>query len=134
MHMVLQGLTLTSTFLGCSAFPTASAPTVEVLNGSYYGIYNSHYKQDFFLGIPYTQPPVGELRFRTPQPLNISWITPRNATEYSPMCVGYNQTIGASENCLTLNVVRPSGVGVQDKLPVAGKLDPVIFRSILISH
>lgn len=134
IHMALQGLILTSTFLGCNAFPTASAPTVEVLNGSYYGIYNSHYKQDFFLGIPYTQPPVGELRLRTPQPLNNSWITPRNATEYSPMCVGYNQTIGASENCLTLNVVRPSGVGVQDKLPVAGRLYPFIFRSILISH
>ena len=77
----------------------------------------------FFLGIPFAQPLVGELRLQVPEGLNTSWTTARNATEYSLVCVGYNQTFGASENCLTLNIVRPSGVGFEEKLPVAGKFD-----------
>lgn len=97
-------------------------PTADVINGTYYGVHNDLYKQDFFLGIPFAQQPIGDLRLRTPQSLNASWTEPRNATEYSPSCVGYNQTVGASEACLTLNVIRPSGVVPRDKLPVAGRL------------
>lgn len=41
----------------------------------------------------------------------LSWI--------SPSCLGYGQSEGASESCLTLNVVRPSGTKLEDKLPVA---------------
>lgn len=32
-----------------------TAPTVTVLNGTYAGVYNDNYNQDFFLGIPYAQ-------------------------------------------------------------------------------
>ncbi|KAE8307788.1 Alpha/Beta hydrolase protein [Aspergillus transmontanensis] len=94
-------------------------PTARVLNGTYYGVHNDHYDQDLFLGMPYAQQPVGDLRLRTPQSLNESWTTPRNATEYSPACLGYGQTSGASEACLTLNVVRPSGASPSDNLPVS---------------
>ena len=34
-----------------------------------------------FLGIPYAQPPVGELRFRPPQPAQL-WSGCRDATKY----------------------------------------------------
>ncbi|PCH06537.1 Carboxylesterase, type B [Penicillium occitanis (nom. inval.)] len=95
------------------------SPTVDVLNGTYYGIHNQHYDQDFFLGVPYAHQPVGDLRLQIPHSLNTSWTGPRNATEYSPSCLGYNQSTGASEACLTLNVVRPSGTKPEDKLPVA---------------
>lgn len=64
-------------------------PAVTVRNGTYTGVYSSSYKQDFFLGIPYSQPPVGDLRFRNPQSLNSSWQTSRKADTYSPACVGY---------------------------------------------
>ncbi|KAL5355750.1 Alpha/Beta hydrolase protein [Aspergillus floccosus] len=97
----------------------AQKPTARVLNGTYYGFHNDHYGQDLFLGMPYAQQPVGDLRLRTPQSLNVSWTAPRNATEYSPACLGPGQTSGASESCLTLNVVRPSGVSAHDDLPVA---------------
>jgi carboxylesterase type B len=101
-----------------------SAPTVQVLNGTYYGNYLPTYNQDAFLGIPFAQPPVGDLRFRQAQPLNTTWTEPRNATEYAPECIGYgsdNWVLGNinSEDCLVLNVVRPSGISPDAKLPVA---------------
>lgn len=102
----------------------ASPPTVELADGAYYGLYKPTYDQDEFLGIPYAQPPLGPLRLSPPQPLNETWDTPRNATEYSPQCIGYGSdtwVLGnyVSEDCLTLNVVRPHGVAADAQLPVA---------------
>ncbi|POS72259.1 hypothetical protein DHEL01_v209348 [Diaporthe helianthi] len=98
-----------------------NTPTAQVKNGTYIGRYSADYDQDFFLGIPYAQPPVGDLRFRQAQPLNDTWEGVREALDYSPLCVGYglDQTFyNQSEDCLTLNVVRPSGYTDQP-LPVA---------------
>ncbi|GKZ39391.1 hypothetical protein AbraIFM66950_000220 [Aspergillus brasiliensis] len=96
-----------------------SNPSVTVRNGTYYGLHNEHYNQDFFLGMPYALQPVGDLRLQTPQSLNTSWSSARNATQYSPACVGFGQTEGASEACLTLNVIRPGNTSTHDRLPVA---------------
>ncbi|KAF4315054.1 hypothetical protein BBO99_00005859 [Phytophthora kernoviae] len=98
-------------------------PTVTTKNGSYYGVYQPTFDQDMFLGMPYAQPPVGNLRFRNPEPLNTTWSDAKNATEYSPMCYGYGSdhwVLGnvISEDCLTINVVRPSGISQDTKLPV----------------
>lgn len=102
----------------------SSSPVVTVQGGSYSGTYNAAYDQDLFLGIPYAQPPTGDLRFRPPQALNTTWTGTRNATEYSPQCFGYGSdtwVLGnhVSEDCLTVNVVRPHGVSPDSKLPVA---------------
>lgn len=99
------------------------APTVTIKNGSYYGVHNSFYNQDFFLGMPYSQPPLGELRLQVPQSLNETWTGTRNATQYSPECIGYGSdqwVLGniISEDCLTINVVRPSNIAADAKLPV----------------
>lgn len=100
-----------------------SSPSVELQNGTYYGIHSSTYKQDFFLGMPYAQPPLGNLRFRHPQPLNTTWDEPRNATTYQTPCYGYpypvGPLLGGSDDCLTINVVRPAGIDADAKLPVA---------------
>ncbi|KAJ9649718.1 hypothetical protein H2201_001863 [Coniosporium apollinis] len=96
-------------------------PYVRVRNGTYSGVYSAEYDQDFFLGIPYAQPPVEDLRFRIPQSLNSRWRGARNATAYTPTCVGYGgDQIGyeVSEDCLYLNVVRPAGIK-RKNLPVA---------------
>ncbi|KAI5236686.1 lipase 2 [Aureobasidium subglaciale] len=92
----------------------ASIPTVHVKNGTYTGYYAPAYGTDNFLGMPYSQPPVGDLRFRVPQSLNTTWSGSRNATEYSPECIGYGRDTWSqgnyvSEDCLTLNVVKPAG-------------------------
>lgn len=71
------------------AVPTKSSPTVAVRNGTYTGVRSSTYNQDFFLGMPYAQQPVGNLRFTVPQSLNASWDDTRDATQYSDICVGY---------------------------------------------
>ncbi|KAK6000930.1 hypothetical protein QM012_003013 [Aureobasidium pullulans] len=91
-----------------------SVPTVHVKNGTYTGYYASAYGTDNFLGMPYSQPPVGELRFRVPQSLNTTWSGTRNATQYSPECIGYGRDTWSqgnyvSEDCLTLNVIKPAG-------------------------
>lgn len=40
----------------------AAPPTVTVRNGTYSGLYSQEWDQDFFLGLPFAQPPVGDLR------------------------------------------------------------------------
>ncbi|KAG9657003.1 alpha/beta-hydrolase, partial [Aureobasidium melanogenum] len=90
----------------------ANAPTVNLKNGSYYGVHNSQYNQDFFLGITFAQPPLEQLRFANPETLNSTWAGALPATNYAFECVGYGgDQIGyqQSEDCLYLNVVRPSG-------------------------
>jgi acetylcholinesterase len=99
-------------------------PSVDLSNGTYHGVSNKHYNQEFFLGIPYAQPPTGSLRFAAPQPLDDSWDEPRDATEYGNICFGYGADTAAlsnpiSEDCLTLNIVRPAGTQPGDDLPVA---------------
>ncbi|KAH8900841.1 triacylglycerol lipase [Thozetella sp. PMI_491] len=97
------------------------APQVTVKNGTYSGTYLPNFQQDAFLGMPYAQPPVGTLRFKPPVSLNTSWIGNRNATDYSPYCPGYNNDAAnyqPSEDCLTINVIRPIGYDGQ-QLPVA---------------
>lgn len=90
-------LGLVTGFLLCTAVhavPHAkSFPTVTVRNGTYAGARNSAYNQDLFLGIPYAQQPVGNLRFTVPQSLNGSWDGVRDAKEYSDICVGYGVSV-----------------------------------------
>jgi carboxylesterase type B len=98
----------------------ATEPQVTVRNGTYEGVYSRHFHQDFFLGIPYAQDTGGANRFRVPQPLNSSWSEVRPAKQYGHACPGDtpdgDAKYGMSENCLSINIVRPAGVS--GKLPV----------------
>ncbi|KAF2639343.1 alpha/beta-hydrolase [Massarina eburnea CBS 473.64] len=112
-------LAVTASASATAVYDTAPIACVE--NGTLAGVYSPEFKQDFFLGIPYAQPPVDNLRFRQAQSLNTTWNGTRDANEYGPHCVGYglDQTFyRASEDCLYLNVVRPSGYE-ENNLPVA---------------
>ncbi|KAL3453927.1 Alpha/Beta hydrolase protein [Aspergillus insuetus] len=107
-----------------SATPTTQghtkSPKAHVKNGTYEGVYSAEHNQDFFLGVPFAQPPVDDLRFRLPQSLNSTWEGSRDAKDYSLLCVGYglDQTFyEQSEDCLYLNIVRPAGYE-HDQLPV----------------
>ena len=81
-----------------------------------------------WLGIPFAQPPVGALRWRPPAALTTCWTEPRAATEWTPSCpqVPQSQTmpfdpmaaVQGQEDCLTLNVWRPSNVPAGTTLPV----------------
>src|SRR5262245_59085386 len=63
-----------------------------------------------FLGIPYAAPPVGELRWRAPQPV-VAWSGARDATKFGAQCEQDAVKDDAapvdgplSEDCLFLNV------------------------------
>ena len=95
-----------------SSPPKGQAPPVRVGNGTYNGVHDSVHNQDYYLGMPYAQPPVGTLRLNFPQSLNSSWKDIRSAENFGPVCVGYgpdNNGYQNSEDCLTINVFRPSG-------------------------
>jgi para-nitrobenzyl esterase len=64
-----------------------------------------------FLGIPYAAPPVGNLRWRPPQPA-ARWPGVRAATSFAPHCPQPGSPFGVastSEDCLYLNVYAPAG-------------------------
>ena len=61
-----------------------------------------------FRGIPYAAPPVGELRWRAPQPVP-HWQGAFDASHFSPGCMQIlDPPIEMSEDCLTLNVWTPA--------------------------
>jgi para-nitrobenzyl esterase len=67
-----------------------------------------------FRGIPYAAPPLGELRFRPPQPPS-AWTGVRSALDMSPACPQLidddpteNNEAVMSEDCLALNVWTPN--------------------------
>ncbi|KAJ5769478.1 hypothetical protein N7520_004037 [Penicillium odoratum] len=119
---MLVAISLLAVLATAHAVPTKSNPAVKVLNGTYVGIHNAEYNQDYFLGMPYAQQPLGNLRFTVPHSLNESWKGTRDAKEYSDICVGYGTDsiwYPQSEACLTINVIRSSSVTDDSKLPVA---------------
>lgn len=100
----------------------AADPTVTVLNGTYSGLYLPTFNQDVFLGIPYAQDTSGENRFRVPQSLNESWTGIRKAQQYGNACPDFTPEAdgmyGMSEDCLSINVVRPAGLKDGQKVPI----------------
>ncbi|GET33599.1 carboxylic ester hydrolase [Prolixibacter bellariivorans] len=70
-----------------------------------------------FKGIPFAAPPVGDLRWKAPQPA-AKWEGVREATKFAPapMQAG-NPPSGKSEDCLYLNVWTPAK-SANDKIPV----------------
>ncbi|RFU24780.1 hypothetical protein B7463_g11561, partial [Scytalidium lignicola] len=108
----------------------ATSPTVKTVNGTYIGLNLESFNQDAFYGIPYATPPLGDLRLRRSLPFNQSWTSIRSATVRSDSCPGFNRfpeilvdgslidglTLG--EDCLTMDIVRPTNTKRGDDLPV----------------
>ena len=76
-----------------------------------------------FRGIPFAAPPVGDLRWKAPQPAK-SWTGVRKAVDFGPSCMQRAifgdmefRASGMSEDCLYLNVWTPAE-SASSKLPV----------------
>lgn len=70
-----------------------------------------------FKGVPFAKPPVGELRWKAPQPPE-SWSGVRQALAYEPSPIqGGEPSAGKSEDSLYLNIWTPAATDT-DKLPV----------------
>src|SRR5690554_862296 len=70
-----------------------------------------------FKGIPFAAPPVGELRWKAPQPAE-SWDGVKSTKKYAPTPMqGGNPASGKSEDCLYLNVWTPAQ-SAEEQLPV----------------
>jgi len=72
-----------------------------------------------YRGIPFAAPPLGELRWKPPQPA-ASWQGVRTADKFAPGCMqsmGPPPPSGLSEDCLYLNVWTPAKAA-KDRIPV----------------
>ena len=72
-----------------------------------------------YLGVPFAAPPVGQFRFREPQPVT-PWEGVYNADRFGPKCPQTQDITPEpmSEDCLYLNLWAPAGAKAGDKLPV----------------
>ncbi|KAJ7059262.1 extracellular triacylglycerol lipase precursor [Mycena amicta] len=73
--------------------------------------------QEFFGGIPYAEPPLGSRRLRPPQLKTTLDVATFDASEYGPACLQVGLS-PVSEDCLTINVLRPAGIPANAGLPV----------------
>lgn len=95
-----------------------SGPEVKTASGIVRGIIKDDVAA--FKGIPYAAPPVGEFRWRPPQPVT-PWKEVRDASKDCADCpqrAWPGSTAIQSEDCLFLNVWTPATATKKSKLPV----------------
>ena len=84
-----------------------SGPLATTKNGTYEGIHDAQYNQDYFLGIPFAAPPIGERRFNFPAPINSSFTGVKSAQKFSSVCVGYGVNSLPTPELLHTRADRP---------------------------
>ncbi|KAF8147683.1 extracellular triacylglycerol lipase precursor [Crassisporium funariophilum] len=96
-----------------------AAPEVIVGKTTIIGAANVVSSVEFFGGIPFAKPPVGELRLKRPELITALDVDILNAQNFGLSCqqTSLPPTM-VSEDCLTLNIFRPAGVQADAKLPV----------------
>lgn len=135
LQLVVSFLPLT---LAAPAGEKRSGPSVPLSYATVVG--SSSLGIDSFKGIPYAQPPVGQLRLRPPQPItaNLGVVQATGNPRACPQMLLQTDTSNlpgnalaallntplfqtitdAGEDCLTVNVQRPAGTAASSKLPV----------------
>ena len=108
--------------LAAIAAPVWAADRVETANGPVEGT-TEQSGIHVYRGIPFAAPPLGDLRWKAPQPVR-NWKDVRSATQFGPRCVQAPlfsdmnfRSNGMGEDCLYLNVWTPATSG-SERLPV----------------
>jgi para-nitrobenzyl esterase len=86
----------------------------RIENGIIEGSFDTKTNLQTFLGVPFAKPPVGELRWKAPQPLD-NWTGVKETKAFGPRPVQgivfgdmSSRSKGISEDCLYLNVWSPA--------------------------
>lgn len=111
--------------LGVGSAAQQAPPVVRVDSGQLQGVVDNGVIS--YKGIPFAAPPLGDLRWRPPQPV-APWTGIRQATKFGADCMqvrfgpppvpGAPSEPAPSEDCLYLNVWSPSNATPGAKLPV----------------
>ncbi|MES2518597.1 MAG: carboxylesterase family protein [Bacteroidota bacterium] len=119
----LFGLICLANFSGMAQGNNAFTVQTTIENGVIEGNYDTKTGIQTYFGVPFAKPPVGELRWKAPQPLT-NWSGVKETKKFGPRPM---QTIvfgdmnsrsnGLSEDCLYLNVWTPAKRNTKD-LPV----------------
>jgi para-nitrobenzyl esterase len=116
----IMGCLVALAFTG-GAWAQAQIDTVKVTGGSVQGVAAGNIVS--FKGIPFAAPPVGENRWRPPQPVK-NWSGVKRTDTFAPGCmqdhsmaVAFGAPAKISEDCLYLNVWTPAR-SPTERLPV----------------
>lgn len=155
LGLIQPALTVVSTSSGVhsASLPSLSSPLGPVVNLGYAAFAGNdtspegevHTSVTFYGGIPFAQPPVGNLRFRAPKRLDETIRDPArvpisDARNWGAPCIQQTAQVGigsegkqirhcnpippdsltrpACVDCLTLNVWKPSNASEASRLPV----------------
>ncbi len=106
-----------------AALSAAPSDQVHLAGGVVEGTTGKNAGIRAYLGIPYAAPPVGELRWKPPQPVP-AWTGVQKADHFGARCMQSNvfgdmvfKDSGMAEDCLNLNVWTPAK-SAREKLPV----------------
>jgi para-nitrobenzyl esterase len=129
MSVPLKGSTVVLLVVAVLSFTSAFAAItdpVRVEQGLLAGTNGSSPEVRVYRGVPFAAPPVGDLRWKAPQPA-MKWQGVRQATEFSNACWQTPYPAAAaiyqaklpplSEDCLYLNIWTPAK-SAKDRLPV----------------
>jgi para-nitrobenzyl esterase len=101
-----------------------AADEVTIDSGKLQGAANADQTVRMFKGIPFAAPPVGDLRWKAPQPVK-PWSGVRTADKFGPACLQtdvfgdiFFRDAQPSEDCLNLNIWLPASAAAGAKLPV----------------
>src|SRR5438128_2080652 len=117
-HVVLFAVSAIGLVASAAAEPASTIVTID--SAAIEGTTSQDGQTLAFKGIPYARPPVGDLRWRPPQPVKLLKGVPIGK-DYGSDCLQMVTDTEAkgSEDCLFLNVWRPAETtSANERLPV----------------
>lgn len=114
MKKIFSAMGLLFSLAACAQNNNGFPVQTTITNGTIEGSYDTKTGIQTYLGIPFAQPPVGDLRWKAPQPAT-NWIGVKQTKHFGPRPMQTfiwgdmnSRSNGVSEDCLYLNVWTPA--------------------------